>query len=223
MAKSNFVKLGFGNFLYLLISLILFCLSYPILIEHKFGEIIIGVFFNIIFFSSIYAIGKNRRYFILALILTFIAISSKWLSYLWGFYALVLTNDIVDIICFAIIAGIILSQVLKDREITLNEIYGAICVYLLIGLALAFAYSAIDYFHPGAFFIPKHGLDVYQKLPYLIYFSFITLTSTGYGDIYPVNLFAMSCSYIETIIGQVYLVVLIGWLVGIFVMRSHKK
>ena len=112
---------------------------------------------------------------------------------------------------------------LVDKKIALNDIYGAVCAYLLIGLTWAFIYSAIEYFHPGALYIPKANLDAFSKLPYLIYFSFITLTTTGYGDIYPIGLIAKSLAYIEAIVGQIYLVVLIGWMVGIYVSRSRKK
>jgi hypothetical protein len=92
-----------------------------------------------------------------------------------------------------------------------HRIAGAVAVYLLIGLIWARLYQVVEVLSPGAFRIPE-GESINPAV--LNYFSFVTLATTGYGDITPINIVARNLCIIEAIVGQLYLVILISRLVS---------
>jgi hypothetical protein len=116
----------------------------------------------------------------------------------------------------------ILSTIVRNRQVTLETLKAAICVYLLVGLLWVYIFALIDPALPGSFLIRRsvdgnrYGhLVVHEAFPKLLYFSYSTLTTLGYGDILPLSAPAQTFSYLEAIVGQVYLAMLIARLVGV--------
>jgi len=105
--------------------------------------------------------------------------------------------------------------------VTYHRIMGAILLYLTIGATFVALYTFVGLIDPNAFTgIP---MDDSPALPSnFIYFSFVTLTSTGYGEIVPVDPFARSLSNIEGIIGQLYPATLLARLVSLEIERRRK-
>jgi len=109
--------------------------------------------------------------------------------------------------------------------VTSDKIYGAICVYFLFGYAWAFAYSLIEEVQPESFTsltsVEPH--DLVSRVMQMRYFSFVTLASVGYGDIVPHTQTARTMAVLEAILGQFYLVALIGRLVGLHVVHGGDR
>ena len=106
------------------------------------------------------------------------------------------------------------SQVMFTGVVDRNKIVGAICIYLLLGIAWAFAYLIADSFFPGA----MNGLDngVWQKKVHsLVYYSMVTLTTLGYGEITPAQPVTRFLAFMEAITGIFYTTVLVASLIGI--------
>lgn len=103
----------------------------------------------------------------------------------------------------------VLAYVLRGVEITRDKLYGAISVYLLVGLAWAAAYALLQAVAPGSFTSASDKPD-------LIFFSFVTLTTLGYGDITPVTGPARSLALLEAVTGVLYLAVLVARLVSAY-------
>jgi hypothetical protein len=106
------------------------------------------------------------------------------------------------------------SQVMFTGRVDQNKIVGAVCIYLLIGLLWAFAYLIVEAFLPGSF----KGLEgeLWQKnTDNLVYYSIVTLTTLGYGDITPEGPIAQFLAYMEAVIGVFYMAVLVASLIGI--------
>jgi len=113
-------------------------------------------------------------------------------------------------------------QVLFTGPIDGNKIIGAICIYLLIGLVWTLLYLFIAQAMPGAF----NGLDQalwYDNFADVAYYSFVTLTTLGYGDISPVIPIARFLVYMEAIVGVFYMVILVASLIGIRTSKLHSK
>jgi hypothetical protein len=122
---------------------------------------------------------------------------------------------------------VILIHVTTVPTVTRDIVKGAVCAYLLFGIAWAVLYSLIEYVQPGSFAMPTPNEEVSRDLfltsgrftPFL-YYSFVTLTTLGYGDMTPVSDVARMLSVLQAIFGSVYLAVVIAGLVGVWVSRA---
>jgi hypothetical protein len=116
---------------------------------------------------------------------------------------------------------IVLREVLFGDHVDANRIAGAVCVYLLLGVLWTFAYVMLHSLDPGAF----SGLpaDYDDAGLYLLYFSFVTLTTLGYGDISPVSHLAHALCYLEAVSGVMYVAILVASLVGSVAARPSRR
>ena len=119
------------------------------------------------------------------------------------------------LLCFLVwMTWLAVRQVLFTGSITSNDIVGAICIYMLLGLIWAILYLLLALTTPGAF----NGLP---QAPWLdnfstaIYFSFVTITTLGYGDISPALPLARFLVYMEAIVGVFYMAILVASLIGV--------
>ena len=92
----------------------------------------------------------------------------------------------------------------------MHAVFGALCIYLLIGLIFAFAYAAAHAITGYAQISPVHGDEIQDSL----YFSFITLTTVGYGDLVPSTEVGRALAIFEALLGQIYLVTVVAVMVS---------
>jgi voltage-gated potassium channel len=126
------------------------------------------------------------------------------------------------IVLVAFFSITILGYVLRSGRVTMDRIFAAICVYLLIGFAWTFAYALLDEIAPGSFAAVADASrnDYVARVQQLRYFSFMTLTTVGYGDIVPRSPAARTMATLEAVTGQIYLAVLVARLVGLHIVHS---
>jgi len=212
------------NFFFLLIALLVFILSWPFLSKLSYGRIIATLLFVGIFTASIYSVGrKNKFVYIILLTLVVLSVLLRVIVHFDKTPFFIISASLMNVICLTFIAIIILEHILIGRKITLNEIYGAICVYLLIGLIWTIMFILTQLLNPHAFYISPTAAHHTRELSQFLYFSFVTLTSTGYGEIYAISPMARGLVFLEIIIGQIYLIVLIGWMVAALAKIRSKK
>lgn len=109
-----------------------------------------------------------------------------------------------------------LRQVAVGNDISPNRIIGATCVYLMLGVLWSVAYSVLEFSQPGSFAgLTEQATPAWN--PDWIYFSFVTITTLGYGDILPLTQSARSLAFAEAIVGQFYIAVLVAGLVGAYI------
>jgi Ion channel len=116
------------------------------------------------------------------------------------------------VICLlAVSMGAVLRRVVTSREVSSRTILGAISVYTSLGILFTWAYGTIDRLEDGGFFgeVPTKGSD-------FLFFSYTTLTTTGYGDLVPAGQFGRMVSGLEMMLGQVFLVTLVAGLVSLW-------
>ncbi len=158
----------------------------------------IGIVFSIIFVVAIGIILELLQLYYLHLILLFC-------FYLWAIF----------------LAG---KQVLFTGAVDANRIVGAICIYLLMGLIWTLMYLFIAQSIPGAF----NGVEQliwYDNFADVAYYSYVTLTTLGYGDISPVAPIARFLVYMEAVVGVFYMAVLVASLIGVGIAenKNHKS
>ena len=122
---------------------------------------------------------------------------------------------------------LIVKSLFSALTLTFDSILGAVCGYLFLGLGWAVLYALIEGFQPGSFEIsPKlvTGGEHARPLPHVLtYFSFVTLTTVGYGDISPVSPATRTLSWMEAITGQFYLAVIVAGLVSLLAARGKRE
>ena len=114
-----------------------------------------------------------------------------------------------------VFGALLISRVLRDGRINIHRIVAACGTFLLLGLVFAQAYKLLALFVPQGFAIAGTPVDEAAMHFRFTYFSFVTLTSTGYGDITPIHPYTRSLATFEAITGQLYLAVLIARLVAL--------
>jgi Ion channel len=119
-----------------------------------------------------------------------------------------------SLLSLLLLLGIVLAQTLRRGPITFHRIQGAVAAYLLLGVIWAHAYSLLAILRPGAFSGPVDTADGPRAL---LYFSFVTLTTVGYGDVLPVHPVARSLAVLEAVVGPLYLAILVARLVSLAV------
>ena len=123
------------------------------------------------------------------------------------------------ILNYSFVVYIILLNILKEERVNHNTIYGGISVYLFLGFMWGILYNILVRFDSASFSHSPENLTDFT----LIYYSFITLTTVGYGEIHPVSQMARNLAMLEAIVGQLYLTILIAILVGKFIVNSMER
>jgi len=144
-----------------------------------------------------------------------IAFGTAWLS---GWDALL---SMLSLCAFTMV---VLWQVNKKGPVTGHRVRGAVAGYLLLGLSCAYAYALIDILIPGAFQMPAADLQSRKaQSDAFLYFSIVTLTTLGYGDITAVHPVARSVVMMEALLGQLYPAILIARLVTLQMETRKNK
>ncbi len=200
------------QFHYLLGSLVLLLAVYPYVSAGPTGPAALKVLSSIILVTGVYAVSNRRRQVVIAILLAVPAFGFGWLDIIIGTPTLSSAGNIFTLLFYAFTALVGLTRVLSARQITTDTIYGAVSVYLLMGLTWATAYSLVESISPGSF--SANSGDGTFTFPTFIYYSFVTLATLGYGDITPVTDQARSLAVLETVSGTIYIAVLIARLVA---------
>jgi voltage-gated potassium channel len=205
----------------LLVWLVFFIAVIPA-IEDFFGlRVLSAIVFSLISLSAIYTVTGNKNIFIISGILFLPVIICIW----WNFISPNIYSQsaycLINITFLTYITYHIFISTFKAKIINRNVIHGAIVVYLLIGFIWSFIYSLIECLLPGSFTHMGEHL-IFGHRP-LVYFSFVTLTTLGFGDITPKVPLAQSLVILEAILGQIYLVIQVSWLVGLYVAHTREQ
>ncbi len=210
-----------GRFLFLLISILCLLILDPIIKGFAGIRILMDIFITATLVSGVYAISRKKHVLLTAVFLAIPFFASIWTNNFVKVPSLIFVEEIFGILFMAFMVIVILSFIFGEQEVTSNTIYAAIVVYLLIAIMWAFIYSVLESINPGSFAISESQIEL--ERPLFIYYSFITITTLGYGDITPVTATANSFSFLEAVIGQIYLVVLVARLVGMQIAQSMNR
>jgi len=212
------------DFFYLLSALLFLLFAVPL--THDF-EILDPASVRAFFFSVLMIVGARSlrgggRYFKVGMVLAVIGVALNVAAV--GQHSLLFQcASILSIFTFLLVSiSYTLRQVIFGTEINTNRLVGAICVFLLLGVIWALAYSFLELIAPSSF----TGIDATKDAASYsswIYFSFVTLTTLGYGDILPVSATARSLAYLEAIVGQFYIAVLVAGLVSAYISDKQNS
>ena len=209
------------RFLSLLIFIIIMLVVGPLFEEFVQLSILMDILWSAIFVSAIYAVSQKKRHIVIAVLLVLPMLGSIWTKYFVQYKALVVVGSLCGAAFFLFAIIQMLIFIYGQKEVTRDLIVGAAVVYLFMALMWTFIFVVVETLHPGSFNLPE-GQNI-EATRQFVYYSFVTLTTLGYGDITPITTMARSLCILEAVIGQLYLVVQVAWLVGIHVSQSVLK
>ena len=217
--RSTIKQLSQHRFTFLLAALILVLVVAPLAEQAFLGAIVFTVGITAVFIGGLMANRGRKRVFRTGLVVAACAIPIAWATLFTRSSTLDLIEYLFIILFCGVAAAMILISVMREHIATPQAIVGAICVYLLIGLTWAMVYSAIEYAEDDPFsFQQNHRMAVkgVQNTAFsqLVYFSFVTMSTLGYGDITPRTVLAEVACWMQSIVGQLYIAILIARLVS---------
>jgi hypothetical protein len=215
-AMTRYADIGLTVLLVSLCLLIFVVL--PFMARGSFGRTLVTVGLSLVLASAVFAVSGRWAVRATAIGLLAISLVAQWASRIAPGEVTVRVMLISAIAFLALTAACIFRQVLQPGRITAHRVRGAIALYLLLGVIWAFVYILLELHAPGALVgDAASGLASIQseRLPSQIYFSFVTLTTLGYGDISPASPAARSFAILEALVGQIYIVAVIARLVSL--------
>ena len=207
----------------LLISILFLFVISPAVSVFRHGALILNVIAAIVLIAGSYAVSERKHFVAIALVLSGISIVTTWLLLIIQRPWIAVLSHGCLILLVAFFSITILGYVLRGGRVTTDRIFAAVCVYLLIGYAWTFAYVLVEELQPASFVALSHAApnDYVSRVLQMRYFSFITLTTVGYGDIVPHSSWARTLAVLEAITGQIYLTVLVARLVGLHIVHAQ--
>jgi len=225
-------RFGEYRFTFLLAALLLLLLLAPVApvlasMEYPaLGAGLVGILFILILLAAVPAVGGTRKTVGIAAALAAPSIILRGIGLVIPDGTLQPAHQICGTIYLVFVAALILKYLFRLQRVTFNAISAALCVYMLLGVLWCLAYSLLDVMDTGAFSMSSQqsggtapALPGAERTITLLYYSFTTLTTLGYGDIAPASHFARMLAVTEAVVGQIMLVVLVARLVGMHVAQ----
>jgi len=212
---------GFGLLFWLLIINLLVTFS---LADSEAGRMLAGVTITAVILSSIYSVSHNPKWMIIVLFSSLPALLNTWILHYYPLVFLETLNNILFVGAQMSITIYLLRSLLLIHQVKAGAIYAAMTVYVLIGQCWSYIYLIIHSIDPGAFTSASGFTGVTDGLlPDYLYYSFVTLTTLGFGDVTPISNVARVWTTLEAIVGQLYLTVVMARLMGIYLARRIEK
>ncbi len=221
MNSSSVSRLKTWGYPALLVLLLGAFVIQPWALRSAGGERVVRFLYPAVLFASLVVVSDSRKVVIVGLLTLIPSLTSTVLE------APTAPGQVAANLFGSVFLLIVISAILRDvlivrTSVTMPSVFGALNVYLLLGLLWTLMFNAADGLLDGAF----HGLspDGPIRGAQLFYFSFVTLTTLGYGDVTPAVPETMSLAAVEAIVGQLYLVVLVAALVsGLVASRGRGR
>jgi voltage-gated potassium channel len=209
------------------LALVLFVLSFgtSVIPDHDVREVVIDLAFTVMLVFAVRSLHRSFR--LVAVVLALPAVVGHWTLHLPAPPFPKPAVFAASLVFLSFLTLVMLHEVLREQRVTTDTLVGAVCAYVLLGVTWGAAYALIAITSPHAFEISDtlasaaHWAPPHSPLtPLLQYYSFATLSTVGYGDMSPISAAARSLSVLESLVGPLYLAILISRLVGMHVARS---
>lgn len=176
--------------------------------------------------SSIFNCHHKR---IVKWIAAFLAVPSvvlSWLNLAHPSEPVFIANAVLTILFMFVCVTSILYDVVLRAHVTLETLRGVICAYFMVAFAFAYVYFLLEFLVPGTFMFAQADISVFSYTRFIsemLYFSFVTLLTIGYGDIVAIKDVGQTATVLEGIIGQFYVAILVARLVSVYSFYSDKR
>lgn len=198
---------------YLTATLFLLVLVFPASEGFAFQRIVLSGLFSLVLLSSALSVCQSRRMLIVVLCVGIPGLALTWLARLTAVSRVVALVALALLVAsWLLVIAMMVGNILATKSVTANTLFQAVSAYMLLGVAWAGIYRILAMLDPGAI----RPLGPESSWGEFMYFSFTNLTTLGYGDITPVSSFAKSLVIVESVVGPMYLAILVARLVGLY-------
>jgi hypothetical protein len=219
----------FGRFAILLCALATFMCALPFMSEAGVGILFLRIGTTLLLLAAVYSVSERRWHLLVAITLALPGVAAQMVPSLLGEHLTLIVRLGTSAVLLTYIAVLISVFLLKQNRVSADMILGAINVYLLFAIAFMFLHAFVEISYPGSYLYQGDSLSAVLKghaeadaLAFLLYFSVVTMTTLGYGDIAPaVPAARMLCS-LEAVIGQLFVAVFIARLVSLHIGRRSQ-
>ncbi len=209
------------KFTFLLGSLFFYTIALPFIEKRSHDGLYADLFFLVVLLSSVFAVSVKKRDLVLILIITCLSIIMLCLNVFFEKGNILFIRAILNIVFNASLVFIITGYFYQAKQVSKNTISAALIAYVLLTLLWTNLYLLVEIMYPNSFTIPH---EIIMEDPSILkYFSFVTITTLGFGDISPLSSQAQTLTVLEAFIGQMYLAVLIARLVAIHTSQTIEK
>jgi voltage-gated potassium channel len=219
-----------GRSVYLLMSLLALVAMGPWLTEHLVGRALWELLLTLVTLSSMHMLRASRGRALISGLLALPTLASLWLRQLVPAVGLSKLALVLLTLFLLYTTVAVLLRVFGEETVTTDTLSAALCVYLLMGFIWGSLYGLIYLLTPSGFILPtwwtpakEQGIATDVPLNLMVYFSFTTLTTVGYGDVLPVNGYARAAVVLEAVLGHFYLAVLVARLVGLHIADIRRE
>lgn len=181
------------------------------------GRVLMSVVMTLVLVGGIRAVSDSKQDLIRAGLLTVPPLLVLWLTHALQLdrHQLWLDASFYSIPVYLYLGYLVFLYIFEQGKVTTDHLHGAISLYLLIGLTWTYVYVILERLAPGSFRFPEGSVVEYGDLvAEFIYYSYVTLTTLGYGDIQPVSSWARTLSLLEAITGVLFMGALVARIAG---------
>jgi hypothetical protein len=217
--KQVMRRLGVDRFstVQLLVALVVLFTCAPFVEEMRGGHLILSILFSMVLLAAVFAVAKRKRVLIVAVILAVPAIVGRWINHFRPDLVHPVVFLVSALVLLAFVIAHMLRFILRAPVVNVEVLCASVSVYLMLGLMWTVAYWLVDQLTPGGAFSFNTNRGAQSMDGFTgFYFSFITLSTVGYGDITPVSRMARWLAAMEALIGLLYVAVLIARLVSLY-------
>jgi len=201
----------------LLIALALLFTGAPFVEEIKGGELFVSGLFSLVLVAGVLAVAERKRVLVIALVLAVPAVGGRWINHFRADLVPPAVFLVAGLVLIIFVVGHLLRFILRAPSVTTEVLCASISAYLMLGLMWTMAYWLVDQLTPGGAFSFNTNSGTRSMNGFNgFYFSFITLSTVGYGDITPVSKIARWLAAMEAMTGLLYVAVLIARLVALY-------
>lgn len=206
---------------YFLLSMVIILVFLVPIFPAKVTDHLFDLFFTLIYFSATLTIEKYRKSF---LTIAVILMALLWISTPDNLPVLDVISKFLAILFFCLVVASFIMMISRSKEVNAKVILESINGYLLLGLMFTMLVALVMYFNPESFSFPQGFQDgniPQANVSNYIYFTLVTMSTLGYGDVLPTTPAARSLATFISISGQLYIAIIIAMLVGKFASRKQ--